>query len=402
MKKLEGRKILLGITGGIAAYKCAELTRLLKKSGADVRVVMTRAATAFVGPLTFQALSGRPVSTELLDAEAEASMGHIHLSRWADLILIAPASADFIAKLRAGVADDLLSTLCLAAAAPIAVAPAMNQKMWKHPATQENVALLVEREVAVWGPAEGEQACGETGPGRMLEPETLFKKVEDYFSSGPLKGVSVLVNAGPTQEPIDPVRYITNRSTGKMGYEIARAAKSAGARVCLVSGPSSENVPQVDELVSVTTAEEMAGAVLERASGVDIFIGAAAVADYRPRIVDEKKIKKTNDSLTIELEKTVDILATVSSMEDRPYCVGFAAETHDLENYALGKLRAKKLDMIAANHVGGEEGGFESEQNALQLFWDGGGESLGMVDKSALARQLIKVITEKFNEKSRV
>lgn len=400
MTALKDKKILLGITGGIAAYKSAELTRLLRKSSADVRVVMTEAATHFVTPLTFQALSGNPVSTSLLDADAEAAMGHIHLARWADLILVAPATADFMAKLRMGMASDLLSTLCLASESPIALAPAMNQGMWLNKATQDNRSQLEQRSIKLWGPASGEQACGETGLGRMVEPQTLLEEVKQFFAPETMKGLSVLIDAGPTQEPIDPVRYISNRSSGKMGYAIADAAKKAGAKVCLVSGPVALAAPSVDEFVAVKSAAEMAEAVLNRAEEVDIFIAAAAVADYRPAVLAKKKIKKNADETILAMEKTEDILASVSALKRRPFCVGFAAETDSVESYARGKLEAKKLDMIAANKVGGAEGGFESDDNALHLFWNGGEQLLKMAPKTLLADQLINIIAEKQNENS--
>lgn len=361
---------------------------------------MTEAATHFVTPLTFQALSGNPVSTSLLDADAEAAMGHIHLARWADLILVAPATADFMAKLRMGMASDLLSTLCLASESPIALAPAMNQAMWLNEATQDNRSQLEQRSINLWGPASGEQACGETGLGRMVEPQLLLEEVQQFFAHKIMKGLSVLIDAGPTQEPIDPVRYISNRSSGKMGYAIADAAKKAGAKVCLVSGPVALPAPAVDEFVSVKSTAEMAEAVLGRAEGFDVFIAAAAVADYRPVVVASKKIKKNADETELVLEKTEDILAAVSALEKRPFCVGFAAETDSVESYARGKLEAKKLDMIAANKVGGAEGGFESDDNALHLFWHGGEQLLEMAPKSLLACQLINIIAEKQNENS--
>ncbi len=400
METLKNKKILLGITGGIAAYKSAELTRLLKKEGAEVRVVMTQAATQFIAPLTFQALSGNPVATSLLDVDAEAAMGHIHLARWADLILIAPATANFMAKLRMGAADDLLSTLCLAAEAPIALAPAMNQGMWSNVATQENRRCLEDRSIKLWGPVRGEQACGEIGLGRMMEPLDLIEQVNHFFRPKWLQGCSILIDAGPTQEAIDPVRFISNRSSGKMGYAIANAAKEAGAKVCLVSGPVALPAPCVDEFVGVESAAEMAEAVLNRAANFDIFIATAAVADYRSAEVKDKKIKKKSDVMSLSLEKTEDILASVSALEKRPFCVGFAAETDSVESYARGKLKAKKLDMIAANRVGGERGGFESDENALQLFWEGGEQLLEMAPKQRLAQQLIKIIAERKNESS--
>jgi phosphopantothenoylcysteine decarboxylase/phosphopantothenate--cysteine ligase len=400
LESLKNKKILLGITGGIAAYKSAELTRLLKKEGAEVRVVMTQAATQFIAPLTFQALSGNPVATSLLDADAEAAMGHIHLARWADLILIAPATADFMSKLRMGAASDLLSSLCLAAEAPIALAPAMNQGMWSNAATQENKSCLEGRSIRLWGPVSGEQACGETGLGRMMEPADLVERVSHFFSPKWLQGCSVLIDAGPTQEAIDPVRFISNRSSGKMGYAIANAAKEAGAQVCLVSGPVSLAAPSVDEFIRVESAEEMAEAVLNRAADFDVFIATAAVADYRPAEAECKKIKKKTNVMSLALEKTEDILASVSALEKRPFCVGFAAETDAVENYARGKLKAKKLDMIAANRVGAERGGFDSDENALQLFWEGGEQLLEMAPKKRLAQQLIKIIAERKNESS--
>lgn len=400
MGALEDKKILLGVTGGIAAYKSAELTRLLKKEGAEIRVVMTEAATQFVAPLTFQALSGNPVSTSLLDADAEAAMGHIQLARWADLILVAPASADFMAKLRAGMANDLLSTLCLAAEVPIALAPAMNQAMWLNQATQENSDCLKQRSIKIWGPESGEQACGETGLGRMVEPQNLLEELAAFFAPKRLAGLSVLIDAGPTQEAIDPVRFISNRSSGKMGYAVAAAAKEAGAKVCLVSGPVALIPPSVDEFVAVKSAAEMASAVRQRASDFDIFIATAAVADYRPTVVEERKIKKKADSTVIALEKTEDILSSVASLEKRPFCVGFAAETDSVEKYARGKLQAKRLDMIAANRVGGSQGGFESDENALHIFWDGGEQQFEMGPKSVLARALINLIADKKNESS--
>ncbi len=400
MTILENKKLLLGVTGGIAAYKTAELVRLLKKEGAEVRVVMTKAATKFVTPLTFQALSGNPVATDLLDADADAAMGHINLVRWADLVLVAPATANFIAKLRTGLADDLLSTLCLAADVPIALAPAMNRMMWQNEATRENCRCLRRRSIQLFGPDEGEQACGELGPGRMVEPQALVDSIRKFFEPGILEGVSVLISAGPTRESIDPVRFISNRSSGKMGYAVAEAAAKAGASVTLVSGPVALAAPGVDEVVVVETAKEMAEAVLERASDVAIYIGIAAVSDYSPAVVETSKIKKEVETTTLVLNKTVDILGAVSALEDRPFCVGFAAETDSVEAYARRKLHDKKLDMIAANLVGGEQGGFESDENALHVFWDSGDQLLKMVHKKELAKQLIKVITEKYNAKN--
>jgi phosphopantothenoylcysteine decarboxylase/phosphopantothenate--cysteine ligase len=393
---LAGKHILLGVTGGIAAYKAAELTRLLTGAGALVRVVMTRAATAFVAPLTFQALSGHPVHLELLDPAEESAMDHIRLARWADLVLIAPATADCIARLRAGLADDLLTTLSLAATAPLAVAPAMNQAMWAHPATRENLGVLAARGVRVLGPAEGPQACGETGPGRMLEPAAIVAVVADFWGAGPLAGLTVLISAGPTREPIDPVRYIGNRSSGKMGYALAAAAADRGARVILVSGPTALSPPAGVETVRIETAEEMYGAVLGRAGDADIYIGAAAVADYAPAEAEPQKIKKNMETLTLSLRKTRDILAAVAALEQRPFTVGFAAETEALEANARGKLAGKRLDLVAANQVGGGLG-FEADDNALYVCWPGGDTRLPVAPKRVLAGRLLELIAERYH-----
>ena len=396
MSALSGQKILLGVTGGIAAYKAAELVRQLRGAGAEVRVVMTRAATEFVTPLTFQALSGHPVHLELLDAGEESAMGHIHLARWADRVLIAPASADVIARLRAGLADDLLTTVCLATTAPIVVAPAMNQAMWQHPATRDNVATLKSRGVRFLGPAEGSQACGETGPGRLLEPADIVEALVSESGSDRLAGVRVLISAGPTREPIDPVRYLTNRSSGKMGVALAHAALAAGATVTLVSGPTALPAPAGVEWVEVETAAQMAEAVLGRAGHADIYIGAAAVADYAPEPALHK-IKKEMDRLTLNLVRTRDILAAVAAMTDsRPFTVGFAAETRDLETHARGKLVAKALDMVAANQVG-DGMGFEVDDNAFYVCWPGGETRLLTAPKSTLAQQLITLIADRYH-----
>jgi phosphopantothenoylcysteine decarboxylase/phosphopantothenate--cysteine ligase len=397
LSNLSGLKILLGVTGGIAAYKAAELARLLRREGAAVRVVMTRAATAFVAPLTFQALSGHPVPVELLDPAAESAMGHIDLARWADLVLIAPATADAIARLRLGLADDLLSALCLAAECPLALAPAMNQAMWRHPATRDHVAGLRERGVHLWGPAEGEQACGETGPGRMLEPPDLVARVAALLRGGALSGVPVLMTAGPTREAIDPVRYISNRSSGKMGYALAEAARDQGARVSLVTGPTALPAPKVHEVVPVESADEMYRAVMARVAACRIYIGAAAVADYRPAAAGDRKIKKTRPELTLALVKTPDILSAVAASEPRPYTVGFAAETDRLEEYARRKLAGKRLDLVAANWVGRAQGGFEADDNALSVFWDGGETSFPLASKQIIAGQLIRLIAERYH-----
>ncbi|MCW8972629.1 MAG: bifunctional phosphopantothenoylcysteine decarboxylase/phosphopantothenate--cysteine ligase CoaBC [Gammaproteobacteria bacterium] len=397
-QNLAGRHILLGVSGGIAAYKAAELVRGLKKGGAEVRVVMTRAASEFVTPMTLQALSGNPVRQALFDPAHEAAMGHIELARWAELVLVAPASAGFMARLAAGMADDLLATLCLATEAPIMLAPAMNRQMWQAQATQENAATLRRREVQLVGPAEGEQACGESGPGRMLEPLQLLDVCNTHFAAGPLAGVRLTVTAGPTREALDPVRYISNHSSGRMGFAIAAAAAAMGARVRLVVGPVSLPTPAGVERIDVESAEQMLKAVL--ADPGQIFIACAAVADYRPREVAEEKIKKQAPQLSVALQRTPDILATVAALENRPFTVGFAAETEQLERHARAKLEAKGLDMIAANWVGERagDGGFNSENNALELYWPGGGESLPSGDKMTLARTLMRRVVERYKK----
>ncbi len=399
MTKLNGKRILLGVTGGIAAYKAAELVRLLKKGGAEVQVVMTRAAREFITPMTLQALSGRSVRQELFDPVHEAAMGHIELARWADLILVAPASAHLLARLALGMADDLLTTLCLAAASPIAVAPAMNQQMWLNPATRQNARRLEGNGIHIWGPAEGEQACGETGPGRMLEPEELFRRVEEHFAEGPLQGVRVLLTAGPTREPMDPVRFVGNRSSGKMGFALARAFVAAGAEVSLVSGPVALDTPAGVARVDVETALEMQQAVQERVGKCDIFVACAAVADYRPEEAQGQKIKKGEERMQIKLVRNPDILAEVAALSHAPFTVGFAAETERLREHAEEKRRAKGVNMIAANRVGAETGGFERDENALSVFWEGGSRELALAGKQSLANELVSLIAEKYHEK---
>lgn len=393
-------RILLGVTGGIAAYKSADLVRRLRERGAEVQVVMTEAATEFVTPLTFQALSGRPVRTKLWDAAAEAAMGHIELARWADRVLVAPATADFIARLAHGLADDLLATLCLATEAPVAIAPAMNRVMWSNAATQANVATLRARGVAVLGPAEGEQACGETGAGRMLEPSDLADRLlagrpaAPHANTALLAGRKVVVTAGPTRERIDPVRFITNRSSGKMGYAVAEAARDAGADVVIVSGPVNLPAPAGVRRVCVETAEQMLAAVQAEIADTDIFIAAAAVSDYRPLQVSSEKIKKTSDSLLLALSRTPDILATVAAGSPRPFVVGFAAETQNVERNALAKLEGKRLDMIAANQVG-DGLAFDCDDNALTVYWRDGKLELPRAGKAELAGRLVGLIAER-------
>ncbi|EDY85337.1 phosphopantothenoylcysteine decarboxylase/phosphopantothenate--cysteine ligase [gamma proteobacterium HTCC5015] len=395
MRSLKNKRILLGVSGGIAAYKSADLVRRLAEHGCDVRVVMTRGAQEFMQPLTFQALSGNPVHTDLLDPKAEAAMGHIELARWADAIVIAPATADVIAKLAAGTADDLLSTLCLATSLPIAVVPAMNQQMWSSPATQDNIERLRHRDVAVWGPGSGSQACGEVGAGRMLEPLEIAERVNDLFNTGSLAGLRVMITAGPTQENIDPVRYLTNHSSGKMGFAVAQAAVEAGAVVTLVTGPVSLETPEGVERVNTTTAQQMLEACEEYADGCDIFIATAAVADYRLAEVNEHKIKKDHEELVITLTKNEDILATIASREEAPFCVGFAAETQNIETYAMGKLQRKKLSMICANRVHGDSNtGFNADSNELHVYWENGKKHYPNMPKTRLARELIQLIAE--------
>ncbi|MES2675489.1 MAG: bifunctional phosphopantothenoylcysteine decarboxylase/phosphopantothenate--cysteine ligase CoaBC [Pseudomonadota bacterium] len=399
MSSLTNKQILLGVTGGIAAYKSADLVRRLQDAGAQVRVVMTAAAQEFITPLTMQALSGNPVHTALLDSSAEAGMGHIQLARWADLVLIAPASANFIARLVQGQGDDLLTTICLATAAPIALAPAMNQGMWLNASTQANLQILRERNVHLFGPADGGQACGDVGPGRMLEPLQLIEATSGLFQSGILSGKKVVITAGPTREAIDPVRYISNHSSGKMGYALAQAAMEAGATTILISGPTQLAVPERVEYIAVTTAEEMLQASLAHASGCDIFIAAAAVADYRSAQIASQKIKKTSaDSLTLELIKNPDIVATIAALKTKPYTVGFAAESENLLDYAQQKLQRKNLDLIIANNISSADIGFNSDNNAVTVI-DAKQEMLELTKRSKqqLARDLIEILAKKIN-----
>ena len=398
---LAGLRVLLGVSGGIAAYKAAELVRRLKDAGADVRVVLTENAARFVTALTFQALSGEPVRSSLWDESAEAAMGHIELARWADQVLIAPASADLIARLAHGHADDLLTTLCLATASPVALAPAMNQQMWAHAATQANIATLRERGVRVLGPASGSQACGEFGAGRLLEADTIVAELAAARGPQALAGRDVLVSAGPTFEDIDPVRFIGNRSSGRMGFAIAAAAAAQGARVTLVAGPVSLATPAGVTRIDVRSAREMRNAVIANVDGRDLFIAAAAVGDYRPETTAEQKIKKKDGKpLELKLEQNPDILAEVARLAKRPFVVGFAAETQDVERHARAKLEAKRIDLIAANQVGAGKG-FETDDNALLLLWPGGSEELARADKRELAMQLIGRIAERMRAREK-
>jgi phosphopantothenoylcysteine decarboxylase / phosphopantothenate---cysteine ligase len=396
---MNGKRILLGVTGGIAAYKSPDLVRRLLERGAEVQVVMTAGAREFVAPLTFQAVSGREVRSDLWDENAERAMSHIELARWADLIIIAPATADFIAQLAHGMADTLLATICLATAAPVAVAPAMNRLMWANAATQANVAQLRARGVHVLGPDSGSQACGEIGEGRMLAPEDIALGAYALLpAQGPLVGRKVLITAGPTRERIDPVRFISNRSSGKMGYAVAQAARDRGAEVVLVSGPVSLCEPAGVRRISVESAAQMHDAVMNEVEGVDIFIATAAVADYRPAEPASKKIKKVNDTLEVRMERTIDILHTVAQRAVRPYTVGFAAETNDVEAHALAKLKRKNLDLIAANEVGDSKV-FDQDDNALLLLWPNGGRlELGAGAKTELAAKLMDFVSARFLE----
>ena len=391
---MQGKRILLGVTGGIAAYKSPDLVRRLRERGAEVQVVMTAGAREFVTPTTFQAVSGRTVRSDLWDAAAEAAMGHIELARWAHAVLIAPASADFLARLASGQADDLLATLCLATEAPIAVAPAMNHIMWANPATRANIGTLTQRGVQVFGPAQGDQACGEIGEGRMLEPLELAERVGALFcGSGALAGRRVLITAGPTRERIDPVRFISNRSSGKMGFAVAQAAREAGAAVVLVAGPVSLATPAGVRRVDVESAADMLAAVLTELPGTDIFISTAAVADYRPARAAEQKIKKTGETMELAMQRTTDVLATVAARAERPFVVGFAAETEAVEQNARTKLMKKNLDMIAANEVGHDKA-FDCEDNQLIVLSRNGRHELGRAGKLTLARGLVSLIAE--------
>jgi phosphopantothenoylcysteine decarboxylase/phosphopantothenate--cysteine ligase len=392
---LANLRVLLGVSGGIAAYKAAELTRRLRDAGAEVRVVLTENAARFVTPLTFQALSGQPVRAGLWDEAAEAAMGHIELARWAQRILIVPASADLIARLAHGFADDLLTTLCLASSAPVAIAPAMNQQMWAHPATQANIATLGSRGVDLLGPAAGSQACGEFGPGRLLEADAIVAEIAALHGPKLLSGVRVLVSAGPTHEDIDPVRFIGNRSSGRMGFAVARAAVEQGAQVRLVAGPVHLPTPAGVERSDVRSARDMRAAVMQHIPQSDIFISAAAVGDYRPGETAAHKIKKQGSSLTLTLDENPDILAEIGALKRRPLLVGFAAETDNLEKYARAKLTRKNLDLIAANRVD-NGAGFDCADNELMLFWPGGSELLGRDDKQVIARRLIARVADRY------
>lgn len=398
--KLATMNVVLGISGGIAAYKTPELVRRLRERGADVQIVMTASAEEFVTSTALQAVSGRPIRSNLWDKEAEASMSHIELARWADVVLIAPATAEIMARLAGGAAPDLLTTLCLATEAPLAIAPAMNRVMWSNPAVQANRATLEQRGVQILGPDHGSQACGETGAGRMLDPDEIAAivcgpQLAGASGEGLLHGKTVVVTAGPTREPIDPVRYISNRSSGKMGYAIAAAAAAQGAEVILISGPVSLPSPAGVTVHGIQTAAEMYRETHELIGAADIFIAAAAVSDYRPADVSAHKMKKGAETMSIDLVKSPDILASVAQLGDAPFAVGFAAETENVREYALGKLKNKKLDMIVANQVG-EDRGFDYDDNAAEVYWAGGEQSFAKSAKTELAQQIIKLVAERY------
>ncbi|HBC17635.1 MAG TPA: bifunctional phosphopantothenoylcysteine decarboxylase/phosphopantothenate--cysteine ligase CoaBC [Alcanivorax sp.] len=399
MHRLVNKRILLGVTGGIAAYKAADLVRRLQDVGAQVRVVMTQGACEFITPLTMQALSGHPVHTTLLDPNAEAAMGHIELARWADLVLIAPASANFMARLAHGHGNDLLATLCLATGAPIAIAPAMNQQMWADTSTQKNLLILQEKGIKVFGPGSGSQACGEIGAGRMLEPLEILQHAAEVFDYQLLTGKHVVITAGPTREAIDPVRYITNKSSGKMGFALAEAAAEAGARVTLIAGPVNLPTPSRVDRVDVSRAVDMFDACMKTVDeGCDVFIATAAVADYRPTVTADHKIKKSTEEIHLTLVKNPDIVASVAEHDKRPFTVGFAAETRDVVAYAQAKLVNKKLDMIATNDVSGSNVGFNSDNNALTVIWPGGHKVLPLASKAQIAKQLIELIAIRYKD----
>ena len=400
MNNLHNKRIVLIVSGGIAAYKALELVRRLRDDGAVVRVVMTQAATRFVSELSFQAISGQPVHRDLLDANAEAAMGHIELARWADAVVVAPATADFMGRLRYGLADDLATTLCLASAVPLLIAPAMNRQMWQNPATQENASTLAARGIRSIGPDSGLQACGESGPGRMAEPAAIANATSELFATGTMAGIRVMVTAGPTREAIDPVRYLSNRSSGKMGYAITRAAVEAGAEVTLVSGPVALDPPPGVRTMAVESAGQMFDAVADVIAEIDIFIACAAVADYCVETPSLQKQKKNDRSLRLTLTPTRDILRSVTARPSPPFAVGFAAETENLVHNARAKLEAKSLDMIAANEVGGPGRGFESDENELHVLWNGGEQRLAKAPKDLIAKQLIGLIAECYRHSS--
>ena len=397
--ELLNKHILLGVSGGIAAYKSPELVRRLREQGAEVRVVLTDAARAFVTPLTLQAVSGHTIPAGVLDPASEQGMNHIELAKWADLVLIAPATANVISRLATGMADELLTTLCLATPAPVALAPAMNQQMYLHAATQANLQTLAQRGVQLWGPASGTQACGDVGPGRMLNPDELVAECIRFLTK-PKLDLRILITAGPTREALDPVRYISNHSSGKMGFALAAAAAELGADVTLVAGPVNLPTPAGVHRIDVESALQMQAAVMAEVAQQQIVIGCAAVADYRPEEISPQKIKKSADEMVVALVKNPDIIAEVAALAAKPFVVGFAAETRDVEHYALDKMARKKLDMIAANDVAREGQGFNSDDNALTVFWPGGRQELPLARKTEVARHLMALIIKKYQHET--
>jgi phosphopantothenoylcysteine decarboxylase/phosphopantothenate--cysteine ligase len=395
MLSFTNKRILLGITGGIAAYKCAELTRLLIKAGAEVRVGMTRAATEFITPLTMQALSGKRVHLDLLDSDAEAAMGHIELARWADLVLIAPATADFIARIAQGQAGDILSTMVLATSAKIAIAPAMNQAMWADDSTMTNLKVLVDRGYHIFGPAEGEQACGDVGPGRMIEPAQLLELSASLFETGELAGKNFVITGGPTREAIDPVRFISNHSSGKMAYALAAEAVAAGAKVTLISGPVNLPTPESVKRIDVISAAQMLRATHEAMANCDVFIGVAAVADYRPVKIERQKIKKSDEQMQLTLVKNPDIISEIAQLKEKPFVVGFAAETNDIVSNGRDKLKHKNLDMLFANNATET---FNSDSIFVTALTETSETELKAGNKNVVARNMLQLIATALNE----
>jgi len=396
MLSFTNKRILLGITGGIAAYKCAELTRLLIKAGAEVRVGMTRAATEFITPLTMQALSGQRVHLDLVDSDAEAAMGHIELARWADLVLIAPATADFIARIAQGQAGDILSTMVLATSAKIAIAPAMNQAMWADDSTMTNLKVLVDRGYHIFGPAEGEQACGDVGPGRMIEPAQLLELSASLFETGELAGKNFVITGGPTREAIDPVRFISNHSSGKMAYALAAEAVAAGAKVTLISGPVNLPTPESVKRIDVISAAQMLGATHEAMTNCDVFIGVAAVADYRPVEIERQKIKKSNQQMQLKLVKNPDIISAIAQLKEKPFVVGFAAETNNIVSNGRDKLKRKNLDMLFANNATET---FNSDSIFVTALTETSEIELKAGNKNVVARNMLQLIATALNER---
>ncbi|MBT8422263.1 MAG: bifunctional phosphopantothenoylcysteine decarboxylase/phosphopantothenate--cysteine ligase CoaBC, partial [Gammaproteobacteria bacterium] len=401
MTELAGRKVLLGVTGSIAAYKSPDIVRRLKDQGAEVRVVLTASGEKLVSPTVFQAVSGEPVRGDIWDEQAEAAMGHIELAKWADTILIAPATANVIAQLANGTADNLLTTLVLASEAPIALAPSMNQAMWSDAATQANCDVLRKRNVLFIGPASGEQACGDVGPGRMVEPADIVNRLARGGADGSLEGLKVVITAGPTREPIDPVRFVSNRSSGKMGFAMARAAADAGADVTLIAGPVNLPTPPSVERIDSETTQQMFDATMGVIDGADIYIGAAAISDYRPVEPAAQKIKKHADTFELQMVKSPDLLATIAALDDGPFTCGFAAETEKLEEHATSKLERKQLDMIIANLVGANLC-FDADDNEVVVLWPGGRQPFPKLSKQELARQLVESVASRYRARSKV